>query len=305
MHTNHNVRTTSANRALSTQSAPKQSTRPVEPSATTGMVSRRIEITPELAKDYFARNSDNRRLNRRFVQTLAALMRAGLFHETHQGIAFDEFGVLRDGQHRLAAIIESGTTQTMTVTWGVPREHLAGIDRGRRRSEPDNLKIVMGVNVTKTHVAIAKAMVDGMTFRGSGPIGKSSRDLVGDALARFLERHADAIEFAMHAGNGKGGFTAACRSVVARAYYYEDHERLRQFLELVTGYQNKMAKNEGDVAAQRLKEHLLTHHFIRSSSGSLAAVAKTTYALRTFLAHRGTARIFEDKKDPWPLEDEN
>jgi hypothetical protein len=53
---------------------------------------------------------------------------------THQGIAFDEFGNLIDGQHRLHAIVKSGKTITCLVSFGVHVDAVSVIDRGLRRS---------------------------------------------------------------------------------------------------------------------------------------------------------------------------
>ena len=38
---------------------------------------------------------------------------------THQGIAFDENGVLQDGQHRLCAIVSANKPVDMMVTSGL------------------------------------------------------------------------------------------------------------------------------------------------------------------------------------------
>ncbi len=44
-------------------------------------------------------------------------MREGHWDTTHQGIAIASDGTLVDGQHRLLAIVESGVTVRMNVTF--------------------------------------------------------------------------------------------------------------------------------------------------------------------------------------------
>jgi hypothetical protein len=100
-------------------------------------------ITPEVAKEYLATNDGNRRLSMRIAGQLASEIREGRWQLTHQGIAFDENGVLIDGQHRLTAIVLAGVPAEMMVARGVkPSENnLYAIDNGRRRSIRDMLQI--------------------------------------------------------------------------------------------------------------------------------------------------------------------
>jgi hypothetical protein len=66
-------------------------------------------------------------------------MRRGEWRETGEAIKFDENGQLRDGQHRLAAIVRSGITLKMTVVRGVIEEAFDVMDSGRSRSVTDVL----------------------------------------------------------------------------------------------------------------------------------------------------------------------
>ena len=75
-------------------------------------------ITPSIAAAWLARNMNNRRPNQRIIDELAAAITAGLWHTTHQGIAFDELGQLIDGQHRLLAIVKAGVAEPFEI---VPR----------------------------------------------------------------------------------------------------------------------------------------------------------------------------------------
>jgi hypothetical protein len=72
-------------------------------------------ITPERAEQWLAANTANRPVSKSTVRGFAEAMRRGDWLVTHQGIAFDTNGVLVDGQHRLAAIIEADLPVEMTV----------------------------------------------------------------------------------------------------------------------------------------------------------------------------------------------
>lgn len=97
------------------------------------MTSRFEAITPKKAQQWLdVANIGNRPLSRSHVARIARDMLAGLFVSTHQGIAFDTSGNLRDGQHRLTAVVESGVTVYMWVTRNVSDSAWDVMDRGQR-----------------------------------------------------------------------------------------------------------------------------------------------------------------------------
>ena len=96
-----------------------------------------IVITPEGAKDLLTRNEDNRRLRKWWVAALANKIRRGEWIATHQGIALAKSGRLLDGQHRLAAIAESGQAVEILLVTGISDEAFKVIDSGVKRSIGD------------------------------------------------------------------------------------------------------------------------------------------------------------------------
>lgn len=117
-----------------------------------GLNSQWMDITPELARTSLANNVRNRSLSEDVVLAYARDMLNLEWQATHQGIAFNDRDELIDGQHRLHAIVRSGVTIRMMVTFGLP-SHIAGkeitvmdcVDRGRTRSVSDQLKIQHGL----------------------------------------------------------------------------------------------------------------------------------------------------------------
>jgi len=86
-------------------------------------------------------NTSNRSLSKATVQAYAEAMRRGEWQVTHQGIAFDNEGVLRDGQHRLAAIVEADQSIELMVFTEVEPETFDVLDTGKRRNAADVLAI--------------------------------------------------------------------------------------------------------------------------------------------------------------------
>jgi len=98
-----------------------------------------ILVTPEMARQFLAKNKVNRPLKRAHIASMARDMKRGRFVLTHQGIAVDEDGFLLDGQNRLTAIIEADTPVLMDIAYNVPREYGNVIDSGVSRSFKDAL----------------------------------------------------------------------------------------------------------------------------------------------------------------------
>jgi hypothetical protein len=103
--------------------------------------SRVQNITPKRAAEMLAANTTNRPLSRTTVRSFADAMRRGEWQVTHQGIAFDTSGVLVDGQHRLAAIVEADLPIEVTVFTDVEPDTFDVLDTGKKRNAADVLAI--------------------------------------------------------------------------------------------------------------------------------------------------------------------
>jgi hypothetical protein len=104
-----------------------------------------VNVTPELAREYLAHNTGNRPVDRSHVRRLADELRGGRWRRTHQGIAFDSQGVLKDGQHRLLAIIDTGIPAMLQVTTDVDPEAMDAIDQHRVRTAAQILAMKAGI----------------------------------------------------------------------------------------------------------------------------------------------------------------
>jgi hypothetical protein len=113
-----------------------------------GVMAKWMDVTPDLAARWLKNNFGNRPVSDDTVIAYARDMIAGQWVPTHQGIAFNDKDELIDGQHRLLAVVKSGVSVRMMVTFNLP-SHIGGkqvttmdaVDRGRTRSVGDQLKI--------------------------------------------------------------------------------------------------------------------------------------------------------------------
>lgn len=113
------------------------------------------KIDPAKATDYLEHNLRNRNLRKRAVELYAEDMREGRWKLNNQAIAFNIAGDLIDGQHRLAAVVESGTPVQMMVMRGLPNETMDVLDTGIRRTTADTIGL-MGYSNRAVLASIAR-----------------------------------------------------------------------------------------------------------------------------------------------------
>jgi hypothetical protein len=123
-----------------------------------GITAQFMDITPELAEDWLKKNPQvQRKQSKHIVNMISRLILSGEWRINGQTIIFNSDGKLADGQHRLAAIANSGKTCMSLVLYGVPVSAFETMDSGRARSPADALKAA-GFNKT-TGLASATAMI--------------------------------------------------------------------------------------------------------------------------------------------------
>ncbi len=98
-------------------------------------------VTPEQAQAWLSENPNNRNINIKHVERLARDMLEGVFAYNGDTIKFDGDGKLMDGQHRLSAVVASGTSQPMLIVRGVSEDARKTIDRGEKRTVAHWLKM--------------------------------------------------------------------------------------------------------------------------------------------------------------------
>jgi hypothetical protein len=201
---------------------------------------KRILVTPRLAKETLECNTNNRTLTQVRVDEFVSLMKAGRFQCTHQGIALDSAGAIVDGQHRLAAVVKSGCSVYMLVSKGVPEETRLAVDTGKARSALAISKLIGRPSDSTAKYAIARILK-------YGPVKSSQMHVPTETLFDLVDAFSEGIDFVLPMG---AGVSASILAVVARAAYTKDKRRLRQFVDV---YKTARSENEGDTSAIKLK----------------------------------------------------
>lgn len=251
-------------------------------------------VTPEKAQKWLEFNTRNRTLSRRKVKLYADDMRKHRWTLHHQGIAFYDNGELADGQHRLAAVVESDKTVTMVVVRNIPKGSGADIDRHRTRGEADAIRIgglAEWIGKTEVHVIKALASVHGshpntFTAKQIADIGQHVEKEVGFAINAFIKKQRFVT-------------TAPVMAAVAIASDHYEHDRLMEFAEvLCTGIPN----GRGDIAAIKLRENLIARQGgPGGTSGRRDTIYKTLRAIELFFQHKEVDRLHTPKEMPLRL----
>ena len=95
-------------------------------------------VTPQMAARWLGTMQGNRKLKQDRVKRYAREIIAGKWRfDNGESIKFDHDGVLRDGQHRLQAVIAAGVSQKFYVLRGMAAEAVITLDTGVSRSFAD------------------------------------------------------------------------------------------------------------------------------------------------------------------------
>lgn len=173
-------------------------------------------ITPAKAAEMLAANTTNRPLSKPTVRGFAEAMRRGEWIVTHQGIAFDVNGVLVDGQHRLAAIIEADIPIEVTVFTEVAEATFDVLDTGKKRNAAD----VLAIEGEKSATMLAAMVRTVLLFQTRPDLNWSggSASVTNHQIVAGLEAHPKLREF-LSVGDQIAANTGMIKSAAGAASY--------------------------------------------------------------------------------------
>lgn len=245
-------------------------------------------ITPGQAQLWLDEAGRNRKISQLRVNRYAGTIARGDWLETGQGITFDEFGKLIDGQHRLHAIVKSQTAVRMLIVNHVANKTQLVMDQNYMRSVASQIGLREGWDVSPTHIAVAKQMVMSVQDR------KATGDFVTNVqlMDRYYVKHHKAIEFAvfeMHRHTPlKSISIAPVMAPIARALYSQDRERLIRFAEVMAV---GLADQPGDGPAAHFRNYLLSGTLqVRAQNDRRIIYRKCEIALDGFLRGESITR---------------
>ncbi|OYY81566.1 MAG: hypothetical protein B7Y61_13500 [Rhizobiales bacterium 35-66-30] len=226
-------------------------------------------ITPVLAEVMLERNVGNRTLRYPAVEKYRRALRDGRWQITHQGIAFDKDGILRDGQHRLTAIVDEGRDARMVVTFGIAPEAFAVMDTGSRRTAGD----VLEINNRGGGRDLAAAARCILVSKGANPRGK--RPLDNDEIDAFIRDTPDLVRFFELAAPVKGTLKAGI-GLMAGLYLVHEVAKPTTMMDFMNKVRTGVGFSDKRDAALALRNGLI--------SGTIACRYPLMMAAATVLA---------------------
>lgn len=262
-----------------------------------------VDVTTDQSEKWLnEHNGLNRPFKAGLAEKYAAIMAAGRWRLTHQGIAFDENDELIDGQHRLAAVSLSQKTTKMWVSFGWPAGSRMVVDDHAKRT-PLDVSELTGIKgrFTNKHFSASRIM-------WTLTLGHSSRLLSNDLLIEFTKKYLPGIDFAVNEvfqGKKERGVThGAVLAVLAQAFYCDvDKTRLTRFGQiLLDGRATDPADDAAQVLRDWLKEDSHRHGAVRRTPEPI--YQKTQRALYAFLKGERMIKLYASKEQLFPLPDD-
>lgn len=209
-------------------------------------------VTPALAKQWLEKNTNNRNVNFAKVKKMAKDMREGHWDTTHQGIAIATDGTLVDGQHRLMAVVESGVTVRMNVTFNAPKSQ--HIDSGNSRSMANRVQMSDYDMSWTDKTILSAANLIGRMFSGSN---LSHEEDLTEWLAKYrpqIEMVTSHIKRGSMRGLSSAGITAA---MIVAAMNDVPEAYIAKFLEV---FYSGFTTNETEHYAVMLRDDLIRNN---------------------------------------------
>lgn len=264
-----------------------------------GISSRRVIVTPKMAKEWLTKNANNRHVNSSRVAVMRQQIAEGKWQITHQGIAFYADGTLADGQHRLSAIASGETAVEMMVTFGLSKELIHAIDSGRPRSMTNVLNFI-GMKLSRNQVAICRALW--LEYHAERKqTAWNHRVIESSTFAVFCAHVSDAVAFAHPPSACRGLSNSGVSAAIASAWFTQSHVDLNRFKSLL---HSGVGANPEEGAAIKLREFLLTTPLNQGGTEAREELfMRSCTALRAFLEGRSITKLYCRKDARFPMPD--
>lgn len=254
-------------------------------------------ITPEIASRMLEMNGNNRSLSTGTVTAYANDIKDGRWDESVGAtISFDEDGILRDGQHRLAAVVKANKGIKVWVCRNTSRTGI--YDCNRKRSSSDQISITRPdlekVYTTSRYVAIASHLIR----KEDGDTTLNRRRVAPFEIIEFTDRHkADLDEYFLNMPQHSLPKTSVAAVHIALFLAYLNGvpmNKIEKFYDVLTTGMSTCPE-EFPVIAYR--NYLVEQQAVRNTDDELA---RCQYALSKYIEGSCTKRSIVPKKLIYP-----
>lgn len=246
-------------------------------------------ITPVVAREMLQMVDGDlqRRVRPGVVALYAKQMIDGDWVVGGDAICFDSLGRLVNGQHRLRAVVLSGTDQRFLVRRNLDRREVRSLDMGVKRTLEDVFRFEGKNEYDKTSVAVARFLVG--DAKGRPVVGRSMSARDVEAL---ITRHREALMFGLDAvGPASRGLRSACViAAFVAAWYYVNHDDLREAGEALRSGYTKRSSIMGQLT--RFRDWLLANGGGGGSSARHCLYLKTQRYIKAFVENENIQKLY-------------
>lgn len=245
-------------------------------------------ITPEEAEILLKCQGTNRNIRRSSVEQLARDMESGNWI-IGDPIKLDNNGVLIDGQHRLSAVILTKKPQKFLVLTGYLPESKQVLDTGLSRTAA-NIGQILGKDITQRD----ESLVNVFYLPGSRSKLTTTERLV------IYDIYRDGIKFADSCSktNENHSMTSTTRVLIAKAYYYENHELLKNFCQVYqTGFAIDGDDDSSAIALGYYKQKISSHKREGTYDGRQSFYLAAQESLEKFIKRQAVKKILFKQRD--------
>lgn len=254
-------------------------------------------ITPEIATQMLDKNTNNRSVKWNVVQKYANDIRRGNWHSSvASAIAIDKDGILRDGQHRLWAILEAEQGIWTWVCRNVASDGL--YDSNIVRSPGDQMEILdpdlERVYKSKKYIAIARWLINRK--------GGMKRPVSADEIIDFTRQHKTDLDgyFLKINFSDRAGRVSASPIHAALFCAYMNGvsiDKIVDFYEIL-GTGMSSCPEEFPIVAYR---NYLTSRITKGGTMDTESILRCQYALDRYISGAKTKRLFLPKDYIYPI----
>lgn len=240
-----------------------------------------ILVTPKMAEQWLeTSNRLNRNISENVVKQYAADMKKGYWQFNGEVIQFGKDGKLKNGQHRLKAIVMAGVPVKMSVLYGVP-DNVNIYDSQRKRNAANAVQF-LGRDISKNDVAIARFLYECVINRnyvGNGQVVNFSYD-----EAESLKEARRIVSSNNNGVMAKAPCASAAYVMLKNGY---DKELMKRFFRVgETGYYEN-----GEESAVALRNMILNRKLVSNNRSERVKLFKATCKALTDFAQKKPRKV--------------
>jgi hypothetical protein len=259
-----------------------------------------LTIGPEEARAAIKSSPGNRKLRKQRIQRYASDMRQGKWSAGADAILFDQQGRLRNGHHRMYAVILAGAKVPFIVRRNVPERELLSVDGQEVRTLVDAASFDKSLGtISNTDQAIAKMI---LILKEENRATAFSNETLSDVI-RELREAIDFVNLTCFDGKTKKKITMVpVLAAFVKAYYTQDRAKLKRAADvLMTGIYPTPIE-PGVQSLLCLRDHLLALENTGSGNVRRKIYASVQNMLNCYLKGESRLRATGSSEDFFPVE---